>query len=166
MMDAVMYGMMPNAKIVSLRKLPPLKRSKMPKTEPCACLNICVSTSALMPGVGMCAPMRYTASRASVNSTRFRKSGMRNMFLRASTNRFIRLPCDSPLRYNITLRRYDLKRAACFGDLVLGRSAEGMRVNRELGLQFAIAQNLDGIRCAAHKTMRAKQIGCDGFVFR
>ena len=38
-----------------------------------------------------------TASNASVKSTRFRKSGMRNMFLRASTNRFIRLPYGSQL---------------------------------------------------------------------
>src|ERR1700731_3799577 len=96
--------------------------------------------------------MRYTASSASVNSTGFRKSGMRNMFLRASTNRFMRLPCDSPLRC------YNLKRAACFGNLVLGRSAESMRVNRELGRQFAVAQNLDGIGYPAHKTMRAEQI--------
>ena len=34
MMDEVMYGMMPSAKIVSRRKLPPLNRSKMPSTEP------------------------------------------------------------------------------------------------------------------------------------
>src|SRR5690348_1807542 len=157
MIDAVMYGMIPRAKIVSLRKFPPLKRSKMPRTEPCDCLKICSSTPALMPGVGICAPMRYTASKARVNRTRFRKSGMRNMFWRASTNRFIRVPCESPLRC------YDLKRAARFGDLILGRGAEGMCMNRKLGLQFAIAQNLDGIRYAAHKPVRAEQIRSNGF---
>src|SRR5271163_1860016 len=165
MIEAVMYGMMPSAKIVSLRKLPPLNRSKMPRTEPADWLNICVSTSALMPGVGICAPMRYTPSSASVNRTRFRKSGMRNMFWRASTNRFIRLPCDSPYHHNATLQRfatplcYYLEGAARFGNLVLCRSAEGMRVNRELGLQFAVAQHLDRIRRAAHKTVRAEQLG-------
>src|SRR5580704_13209811 len=160
MIEAVIYGMMPSAKMVICRKLPPLNKSKMPSTEPCDCLNISSSTPALMPGVGMCAPMRYTPSRASVNSTRFRKSGMRNMFLRASTNRFILLPAIP--RYPTTpyKLRYDLKTAACFGDLVFGRSAEGMRVNRQLGLQLAVAQNLDRIGYAAHKTMRAEQVRC------
>ena len=63
MIDAVMYGMMPSAKIVSRRKLPPLNRSKMPRTEPAPCWKIVSSTRQLMPGVGMCAPMRYTASK-------------------------------------------------------------------------------------------------------
>jgi len=35
-MDEVMYGMMPSAKMVMRRKFPPLKRSKMPSTEPAA----------------------------------------------------------------------------------------------------------------------------------
>ena len=39
MIDEVMYGMMPSAKIVSRRKLPPLKRSKMPSSEPGAWLK-------------------------------------------------------------------------------------------------------------------------------
>src|SRR5579859_190740 len=104
----------------------------------------------------MCAPMRYTASKASVNRTRFRKSGMRNMFWSASTNRFISLTRDSSLRY-------DLKRAASFRNLVLGRGAEGLRVNRELVLQFAVAQNFYRIRGAAHKTVRAQQFRCHRF---
>src|SRR6202795_4821243 len=33
-----------------------------------------------------------------------------------------------------------------------------MGVNDELGFQLAIAQNLDGIRCAADEAVRAKQI--------
>ncbi len=39
MIDAVMYGMMPSAKIVRRRKFPPLKRSIMPSTEPRLCSN-------------------------------------------------------------------------------------------------------------------------------
>src|SRR5215831_6561827 len=81
---------------------------------------------------------------------------MRNMFLMASTNRFMAIPQNS-------LRSYHLKRAARLGDLFLGRRAESMRVNGELVLQFAVAQNLDGIRGAADKTVRAKQIGGDRF---
>ena len=34
MIDAVMYGMMPSAKTVRRRMLPPANRSKKPKIEP------------------------------------------------------------------------------------------------------------------------------------
>src|ERR1700731_903679 len=157
MIDEVMYGMMPRAKIVSFRKLPPLKRSKMPRTDPADWVNICSSTAALIPGVGMCAPMRYTASSASVNSTRFRKSSMRNMFFTASTNRFMPVSCD--LRYN-------LERTTGLGNLFFCRRTESLRVNRQLGRQFAVAENLDGIRRAAHKTVRAEQLGSNRFAGR
>src|SRR5580692_81234 len=102
-----------------------------------------------MPGVGICAPMRYTAKRASVNRTRFRKSGMRNMFRNASKNLF--MCCFVPLLSTLLLpgglkpaptkpfRRarsavplqlgYDLEGAAGSADLVFGGLAEGMRVN-------------------------------------
>ena len=61
-----------------------------------------------------------------------------------------------PVPRNIRLR-YHLKRAACLGDFFLGRRAECMRVNGQLGLQFAIAQNLDGIRGAANEAVGAQQ---------
>src|ERR1700681_5122032 len=136
MMDAVMYGMMPSAKIVKRRRLPPLNRSKMPRTEPCPCWKSDSSTLVLMPGVGMCAPMRYTASSARVNNTRFRKSGMRKRFRNASMNRFI--PCSASLPL-----RYDLECAARLGDLVLGGGAECMRVNGDLAGQLAVTENFD-----------------------
>src|ERR1700737_3827256 len=161
MIDEVMYGMMPSAKIVNFRKLPPLKRSKMPSIDPADWLNICSSTAALIPGVGMCAPMRYTARRASVNSTRFRKSSMRNMFFTASTNRFMPVSCDSSLiaaAKRPTLS-YNLERTPRLGNLFFRRRAERLRVYRQLGRQLAIAENLDGVRGAAHKTVRAEQIG-------
>src|SRR5713101_937909 len=148
MIDEVMYGMMPSAKIVRRRKLPPLKRSKMPSTDPADWLKSCSSTAVLIPGVGMCAPMRYTARRASVNSTRFRKSSMRNMFFTASMNRFMPV---SRLSYNF-------ERTTRLGNLFLRRRAERLRVNRQLGRQLAIAENLDGVRSAAHKSMRAQQL--------
>src|SRR5208337_652715 len=150
MMDEVMYGMMPSAKIVTRRKLPPLNRSKMPRTEPAACSIIRRSSSALMPGVGMCAPRRYTASSPSVKNSRFRRSSIRKRFANAFKKRFIPVPRETRLRYH-------LKRAAGLGDLFLGRRAECVGVNGELGLQLAIAQNLDGVRGAAHKTMRAQE---------
>ncbi len=58
MIDAVMYGMMPRAKTVNLRRLPPENMSTRPIAEPEFWLKNCASMSALMPGVGMCAPRR------------------------------------------------------------------------------------------------------------
>src|ERR1700719_426528 len=110
----------------------------------------------LIPGMGMCAPMRYTASRASVNKTRFRKSSMRNMFFTASMNRFM-LFCAAPsYTQRLLSRRQNLKRGSGSGDLFLGRRAERMRVNGNLRGQFTIAQNLDAILGAANKSVGAK----------
>ena len=58
MIDAVMYGMMPKAKIVSRRKFPPLNKSMMPRTEPWFWVKSCCNTSVLIPGVGRNAPSR------------------------------------------------------------------------------------------------------------
>src|SRR5208337_31003 len=158
MMDEVMYGMMPRAKIVSRRKLPPLNRSKIPSTDPADCLKRSSSTVVLMPGVGMCAPRRYTASSPSVKNSRFRRSSMRKRFANAFKKRFIPVPRETRLRLSRTSQDYHLKHAAGLGDLFLRRGAECVGVNGELGLQLAIAQNLDGIRGAAHKTVRAQQL--------
>src|SRR6266700_994587 len=150
MIEEVMYGMMPRAKIVRRRKLPPLKRSKRPRTDPADCAKSRSNSVTLIPGVQMCAPMRYTAKRASVNSTRFRKSSMRNMFFTASMNRFMRVSWDYLLRHN-------LERAARLGNLFFCRRAERMRVNRQLVGQLAIAEDLDGVRSAADKAVGAEQ---------
>src|SRR5712691_7220810 len=151
MIEEVMYGMMPRAKIVRRRKLPPLKRSKRPRPAPADCAKSRSNSVTLIPGVQMCAPMRYTAKRASVNSTRFRKSSMRNMFFTASMNRFMPVSCESSLRYN-------LERTTRLGNLFFGRRAKCLRVNRQLGGQLAIAQDFDWVGGAAHKTMRAEQL--------
>ena len=74
-----MYGMMPRAKMVSRRMLPPANRSKNPKIEPCVELKNSCQRWMLMPGVGIWLPSRYTASSPSVNSSRLRRSGMRKM---------------------------------------------------------------------------------------
>src|SRR5260370_30260995 len=54
--------------------------------------------------------------------------------------------------------RYDLKRAACFGNFFLCGRAEGMRVNGKLCREFAIAKKLDGIGAAANEPVRAQQL--------
>ena len=58
MIDAVMYGMMPSAKTVSRRRLPPLNRSTSPSEEPAWLLKKASSACTLTPGVVMCAPSR------------------------------------------------------------------------------------------------------------
>src|SRR5713226_5257769 len=77
---------------------------------------------------------------------------MRNMFFTASTNRFMPVSCDSSLSYN-------LERTTRLGNLFFCRRAERLRVYRQLGRQLAIAENLDRVRGAAHKTVRAEQLG-------
>src|SRR6267154_6423118 len=84
---------------------------------------------------------------------------MRNMFFTASTNRFMPVSRDSPLRY-------DLERAACLGNLFFCRRAERLRVNRQLGRQLAIAQNLDRVGGAAYKAMSPEQLRSDGLAGR
>src|SRR5580658_743126 len=135
MIEAVMYGMMPSAKIVSLRRLPPLKRSKIPSTEPLLCSKSCCSKAVLIPGVGMKAPSRYTPSNASVNSTRLRRSGVLKMFRNASNSLFMSGPCSR--------KNYGLSSGA--GNFFLRRLAECMGLNGERHFQLAIAQNLEAI---------------------
>src|SRR5260370_9413563 len=76
---------------------------------------------------------------------------MRNMFFTASMNRFMAVSCELCLRY-------DLERTTRLGNLFLGRRAERLRMNRQLGGQLAIAEDLDRVSGAAHKTMRAEQL--------
>ncbi len=58
MMDAEMYGMMPSAKIEKRDSAPPENTLKSPRIPPCCDLNRSSSTDALMPGTGMCVPIR------------------------------------------------------------------------------------------------------------
>jgi len=74
MIDAEIYGMIPNAKTVNRDKAPPeniLKRLRMP---PCCPLNNCCNCAGSIPGTGICAPTRYTTSASNKNTSRRRKS--------------------------------------------------------------------------------------------
>ena len=58
MMEAGVYGRVPSAKTVKRDNAPPenmLNRLRMP---PCWPWNSCASCSGLLPGTGMCAPIR------------------------------------------------------------------------------------------------------------
>ena len=59
MIEAEMYGMIPSAKIVSLRRLPPENRSRKPRMPPPCWRKKDSSAWKLIPGTGMCPPMRY-----------------------------------------------------------------------------------------------------------
>src|SRR5882762_4084069 len=86
---------------------------------------------------------------------------MRNMFFTASMNRFMPVSRESSL--SAAAKRptlsHNLERTTRLGNLLFCRCAEGLRMNRQLGRQLAIAENLDGVAGAAHKTVRAEQLG-------
>jgi len=58
MIDAEMYGMMPRAKMVKLRRLPPEKRSTRPSSVFCTLSKNLASAALSTPGVGTWAPTR------------------------------------------------------------------------------------------------------------
>ncbi len=58
MIDAEMYGMIPSAKIEKRDSAPPEKTFSRPRMPPCWPRNSSSSTDALMPGTGMCVPIR------------------------------------------------------------------------------------------------------------
>src|SRR5580698_7793647 len=84
MIDAVIYGMIPSANTDKRRILPPANRSKKPNIPPDWRVRKSCQRMTSMPGVGTKLPNRYTASIANVNSTRFRRSGMRKILPIAS----------------------------------------------------------------------------------
>jgi hypothetical protein len=82
MIDAEMYGMIPRAKTESLRSAPPEKMSRKPKSDPADERKNASIAAGSTPGVGMCDPRRYTASRRNVKMTRLRRSGTLKIFAR------------------------------------------------------------------------------------
>src|SRR5690554_5307889 len=94
-----------------------------------------------MPGVVMCAPMRYTPSMPSVNSTRLRRSETANRFFSAFS--MASLPAGTPCRRPRSLPGQDLRRAAGGGDLVGRLAAELVRLHGQLLADIAAGQHLD-----------------------
>src|SRR3954451_1358125 len=82
MMLAVMYGMMPSAKIDSRSSAPPENRFtseyRSRWSEAWACSRQLLMASTETPGPGIAAPRRYTAMIARENSSLRRRSGVRN----------------------------------------------------------------------------------------
>ena len=83
MMLAVMYGMMPSAKMLNEPNAPPENMSRKP-SAPCDCtpsLNW-ATASRSMPGTRTALPARYSNTIANMNRILFRRSGTRKTFFR------------------------------------------------------------------------------------
>src|SRR5688572_5869506 len=118
-----------------------------------------------MPGVGMLLPMRNTASRPSVNSTRLRRSVMANRFLIglsiASTTCYLLLATR-----NFLCSRYQHMRRAAGRLNLLGRLvAEFVRLHRQLLRHVAARQHLDRLPHAVNQPSLAQQFGRDNRAF-
>jgi hypothetical protein len=80
-MDALIYGIMPRAKIERFSTAPPENILKRPRSVPVAFVDIIFSmTERLTPGVVTKIPRRYTASIKRVKITLSLKSGILKMF--------------------------------------------------------------------------------------
>src|SRR5262245_27487024 len=123
--------MMPNAKMVSLLRFPPEKRSRKPSSEPACVRKMESSASKLMPGTGTWPPIRYTARSAKVYPSLFLRSGMLKMFLMLSMK-----PSAGQ----------DLHRSARRLDLSARLGAEPVRLDLQSGRRVTPSQNDQSIQ--------------------
>src|SRR5438034_1164891 len=148
--------MMPRAKMVSRRMLPPANMSKKPKIPPWDREKISSQRRILMPGIGTCPPSRYTASRPSVNRTRLRRSGMRKTLAIASRN-FI-------FGSLLLVRRRSadhFRRAAGRLNLLHRGLGEQMRRHVNRALQLARGEHLHAISQLPHSSQLHQSIGIE-----
>ena len=96
MMLAVMYGMIPSAKIEKLSNAPPENRFRNP-SAPCwlAVSFSCEMAIESTPGTRMNTPNRYTATMATTNKILFRRSSTLKMFARLLITRMAPLSIAS-----------------------------------------------------------------------
>src|SRR5688500_5123942 len=132
--------MMPKAKIVRRRNMPPLNMSMKPKNVLEFCWKNASSLFASIPGVGICAPRRYTASKPSVKNTRRRRSGTRKMFATASKNLFMTLLLRGHRRFDDPFDR------TAGGDYLFFRlGREQMRLHVNLAIQLTGGEDLETV---------------------
>src|SRR5690349_9612062 len=124
MMLALMYGMIPSAKIENRSSAPPENMFTSPKMLLRICWKNCASACPSMPGVGIATPSRYTASAIAVNASRFRSSGTRGALANPSSTE-------------------NLRGATCGGDRVPRLRAERVRPDRERVRQLPVGEALD-----------------------
>ena len=88
MIDAVMYGMIPRAKMANCVSAPPENRFRKP-SDALGSRLLCSVLDRLVgrrPAPGCARPSRYSAIMSSVNRILFRRSGTLNMFFRLVSN--------------------------------------------------------------------------------
>src|SRR5215472_4740051 len=117
----------------------------------------------LIPGVGMWPPRRYTASSPSVNRTRLRRSGTRNMFTNASSSLFM---ITFALPALLCYRAEYLGRSAGFANLRLGRFRKMVRFHRNLTGQRARAQDLETVVQLVDDSRRHQTVGRERIAFQ
>ena len=92
MIDALMYGMMPNEKTAQFSSAPPLNKLKSAARPPPVrwlsdVRNQSCKTPWFTPGVVIAAPSRTITTTANVNKMRRRNSGILTVFKNAETIR-------------------------------------------------------------------------------
>ncbi len=88
MMLAVMYGMIPSAKMVSWSSAPPENRLiRLYSPESLSWLRQVCTFATLTPGAGTCDPSRKIAMMNSTNSNLRRRSGVRKALANALSTR-------------------------------------------------------------------------------
>ena len=88
MIELVIYGMMPSAKMANWVSAPPENRFKNPSTPLLSADDFsCFTASKSIPGTGICVPSRNRPITARVNKILFRSSGTLNMFLKLESTR-------------------------------------------------------------------------------
>src|SRR5216684_2482049 len=128
--------MMPKEKTENCSRAPPEKRLRKPKRVPFCCSKNAAMAWRSMPGVGTCTPRRYTASIASVNSTRRLSSGTLEAFWK-------------PLSINC----YQFRLPTGGFNFLFGLGGKPMGPDGQRFGQRAIAQNLDPFVLAAYQTV-------------
>src|SRR6185295_16384047 len=129
----------------------PENRSRNPRIPPPCWRKNDSSAMKLIPGTGMCPPMRYTAIIRKVKTTLFLRSGMLKMFFRDS---------NMPSRL-LRGRRDHFGAAARAGDLLQSRLAEPVRLHDQGLGQLAVAQNLDPGQELPHQAFLQQELGRD-----
>ena len=97
-----------------------------------------------MPGIGMKAPKRYTASSASVNMSRLRRSGTLKMFATASKN-FITPSPQSPAVQSLARPRSPRPSRPRLESFRCADFENTCALHRDLAFQLARAQNLEAV---------------------
>src|SRR5579862_4196692 len=164
--------MMPSAKIVRRLNVPPLNISKNPNTVPWFCVTKSSKRWESTPGMGIQAPTRYTASKASVNSSRFRRSGIRKTLAIASKNF---MAYFSTLLGFFTFNwpvigpdadRNHFRLAARRLNLFQGRLRKNVGLHVDLALELACPQNLQAMLDLTDDSQFQQLCGIEGIAFQ